>query len=58
MGRLQEFWYEELELAQKCKVYGEVKGYSLSGDAFHITKPSDDEAEDTELWKWPLKSLS
>ena len=35
---------EELKHAQKrnAKIYGEVKGYGMSGDAFHITKPSED----------------
>ena len=35
---------EELNHAQKrnAKIYGEVKGYGMSGDAFHITKPSED----------------
>ena len=35
---------EELRHAQKrnAKIYGEVKGYGMSGDAFHITKPSED----------------
>ena len=35
---------EELDhaLSRNAKIYGELKGYGVSGDAFHITSPSED----------------
>ncbi len=48
---------EEMEHAKKrnAKIYGEVKGYGLSGDAFHITKPSEDGNGGFRAMKMALK---
>ena len=31
-----------MQKKRNANIYGEVKGYGMSGDAFHITKPSED----------------
>ena len=36
---LEEFQHAK---NRNAKIYGEVKGYGMSGDAYHITKPSED----------------
>ena len=36
---LEEYEHEK---KRNATIYGEVKGYGMSGDAFHITKPSED----------------
>ncbi len=48
---------EEFEHAKKrnANIYGEIKGYGMSGDAFHITKPSDDGNGGYRAMKMALK---
>ena len=45
---------EELEHAQKrnAKILAEVVGYGATSDAYHITSPSEDGAEQQKRWNW------
>src|ERR1700728_4839549 len=45
----------EQSKARGAKIYGEVRGYGLSGDAYHITAPSEDGDGGFRAMKMALK---